>query len=102
MKRHARATVLRRLAELGLTDLEAHLKFEICYTPRTWAEKYNLAKGSAFSLSHTFFQVGYLRPRNRHARYRNLYFTGGSTHPGTGLPIVLLSAKLTTERIIRS
>ena len=43
--------------------------------------------------------VGYLRPHNRHARYGNLYFVGASTHPGTGLPIVLLSAKLVAERI---
>lgn len=101
MKRHARATVLKRLAEQGVTDLEAHLKFEISYTPQTWADQYNLAKGAAFSLSHTFFQVGYLRPQNRHSQYNNLYFAGGSTHPGTGLPIVLLSAKLTTERILQ-
>jgi hypothetical protein len=47
-------------------------------------------------------QVGYLRPHNLHARYRNLYFVGASTHPGTGLPIVLLSAKLTTARVIRN
>ncbi len=45
--------------------------------------------------------MGYLRPRNRHARYRNLYFVGASTHPGTGLPAVLLSARLTTERILQ-
>jgi len=44
--------------------------------------------------------VGYFRPHNRHPRYRNLYFVGGSTHPGTGLPMVLLSARLTTERIL--
>jgi len=41
-----------------------------------------------------------LRPRNRHARYRNLYFVGASTHPGTGLPTVLISARLATERIL--
>jgi phytoene dehydrogenase-like protein len=45
--------------------------------------------------------VGYLRPKNRHARYKNLYFAGASTHPGTGLPIVLLSAKLAAERIMK-
>ena len=61
---------------------------------------YNLDKGAAFGLSHNFMQVGYLRPQNRHNKYRNLYFSGASTHPGTGLPIVLLSAKLTTERIL--
>ncbi|MCX6078349.1 MAG: hypothetical protein NTW32_02345, partial [Chloroflexi bacterium] len=51
--------------------------------------------------SHNFMQVGYLRPQNRHAQFKNLYFAGASTHPGTGLPIVLLSARLTTERILK-
>ena len=46
-------------------------------------------------------QVGYLRPRNRRAHLHNVYFAGASTHPGTGLPIVLLSARLTTERILK-
>jgi phytoene desaturase len=97
----ARANVISRLAELGVTDIDEHLKFEVVYTPRTWQSAYNLAKGAAFGLSHNFTQVGYLRPQNRHRRYKNLYFVGSSTHPGTGLPIVLLSAKLTTERILR-
>jgi phytoene desaturase len=100
MQERARSTVLSRLAELGMADLEEHIKFEVSYTPRDWKELYNLEKGSAFGLSHNFMQVGYLRPHNRHERYRNLYFAGASTHPGTGLPIVLLSARLTTERIL--
>jgi phytoene desaturase len=57
-------------------------------------------KGSAFGLSHNFTQVGYLRPHNRHSRYKNLYFVGASTHPGTGVPIVLISARLVMERIL--
>jgi phytoene desaturase len=97
----ARETVFTRLAsEMGVQDLKEHIKFEIVYQPRTWQERFNLEKGAAFGLSHNFWQVGYLRPQNRHASYRNLYFTGASTHPGTGLPIVLLSARLTTERIL--
>ena len=97
----ARAHVLGRLGELGMPDLESHLKFEIAYAPQDWAGEFNLAKGAAFSLSHDFWQVGYMRPQNRHLRYRNLYFVGGSTHPGTGLPMVLLSARLTSERILK-
>lgn len=98
----ARETVLRRLAnELDAHDLREHLKFEIVYQPKVWKERFNLEKGAAFGLSHNFWQVGYLRPRNRHQQYKNLYFTGASTHPGTGLPIVLLSARLTTERILK-
>jgi phytoene desaturase len=97
----ARKTVFERLSkEMGITDLESHIKFEIVYQPRDWKERFNLEKGAAFGLSHNFWQVGYLRPQNRHKKYKNLYFAGASTHPGTGLPIVLLSAKLTTERIL--
>ena len=98
----ARETVFKRLAkEMGVTDLQQHIKFEIVYQPKTWKERFNLEKGSAFGLSHNFMQVGYLRPQNRHKQYKNLYFAGASTHPGTGLPIVLLSARLTTERILK-
>ena len=98
----ARETVFNRLAkELGATDLREHIKFEIVYQPKVWKERFNLEKGSAFGLSHNFMQVGYLRPQNRHQQYKNLYFAGASTHPGTGLPIVLLSARLTTERILK-
>jgi phytoene dehydrogenase-like protein len=100
LRDRARASVLARLAKEGLGDLEKHLKFEVNYTPEDWKSGFNLAKGAAFGLSHNFMQVGYLRPQNRHARYRNLYFAGGSTHPGTGLPLVLISARLTTERIL--
>jgi phytoene desaturase len=99
LQSRARASVLSRLAKIGITDLEQHIKFEVAYTPQDWQSMFNLAKGAAFGLGHSFTQVGYLRPQNRHARYRNLYFTGASTHPGTGVPIVLLSARLVSERI---
>jgi phytoene desaturase len=98
----ARGTVFKRLAnEMGADDLRRHIKFEIVYQPKVWKERFNLEKGAAFGLSHNFWQVGYLRPQNRHKQYKNLYFAGASTHPGTGLPIVLLSARLTTERILK-
>ena len=102
LQARARSAVINRLAaSVGIVDLEKHLKFEVSYTPCDWLSMYNLAKGSAFGLSHNFMQVGYLRPHNRHHRYSNLYFVGSSTHPGTGLPMVLLSARLTTERILK-
>ncbi len=103
---------LEAAVERSRTAVEEHLarflgrplgplrKFERVYTPRTWQTRYHLERGSAFGLSHTFTQVGYMRPANRHLRYRNLYFVGASTHPGTGLPIVLLSARLTAQRIV--
>lgn len=102
LRARARTAVLQRLAEsIGIHDLEQHLKCEISFTPDDWSRTFNLAKGAAFGLSHKVTQVGYLRPQNRHRRYRNLYFVGSSTHPGTGMPMALLSARLTTERILQ-
>lgn len=98
----ARKGVIARLEKLGWEDLESHIKFEICYLPGTWESMFHVSRGATFgSLGHNILQMGYFRPHNRHDRYQNLYFAGGSTHPGNGIPLVLLSAKLTSERIIR-
>jgi phytoene desaturase len=96
----ARRHVFRRLATLGITDLEEHLKFEVNFTPLSWRKRYNLRKGSTHGLCHNLTQLGYFRPRNRHSRYRNLYFVGASTHPGTGMPTAMVSGRLAAERIM--
>jgi phytoene desaturase len=96
----ARQAVFRRLATLGITDLETHLKFEVNYTPLSWRKRYNLMKGSTHGLCHNLTQLGYFRPQNRHPRYHNLYFVGASTHPGTGMPTALVSARLVAKRIL--
>jgi len=96
----ARQHVFRRLRLLGITDLEAHLKFEINYTPLSWRKRYNLVKGSTHGLCHNLTQLGYFRPHNRHPRFHNLYFVGASTHPGTGIPTALVSARLASKRIL--
>ncbi len=97
--KHARQAVFRRLELLGITDLEAHIKFETCFTPLSWRKRYNLVKGSTHGLCHNLMQLGYFRPGNRHPRYHNLYFVGASTHPGTGMPTALISARLVAHRI---
>jgi len=101
LKNEARAYIIARLKKQGLTDIEENIKFEICYLPQTWKSVFNLTRGATFGLGHNIFQMGYFRPSNRHKKYKNLYFTGGSTHPGNGIPLVLLSAKLTSERILK-
>jgi len=102
LKDKLRANIIERLKKAGLHDIDKHIKFEICYLPKTWNTAYNISKGSVFgSLNHNIMQMGYFRPHNRHDKYKNLYFVGGSTHPGNGVPLVLLSAKLTSERILK-
>ncbi|KAG1165507.1 hypothetical protein G6F36_013317 [Rhizopus arrhizus] len=98
----ARSTVLDVLhRRLGL---EADwIEHEIVNDPRTWQAKFNLWKGSILGLSHHLFQVLWFRPSTKDAsgRYDNLYFVGASTHPGTGVPIVLAGSKLTSDQVCR-
>lgn len=100
LKARARTAVVERLKEEGLENFDKHIKFEICFTPDTWKSAFNLTRGGTFgSLAHNIWQMGFLRPGNHHKKYRNLYFAGGSTQPGSGMPLSLLSAKLVKERI---
>ncbi|NSW95829.1 MAG: FAD-dependent oxidoreductase, partial [Bacteroidales bacterium] len=102
IEKRTREYVIRRLEKAGLENLREHIKFEVCYLPHDWEKACNISRGSVFgSLAHNIFQMGYFRPHNRHRKYKNLYFAGGSTHPGNGIPNVLISAKLTSERILK-
>jgi phytoene desaturase len=100
MKKNARKIIIRRLEQEGMTDFEKHIKFEVCHAPKNFQSQFNLTRGAVFgSLAHNVMQMAYFRPGNRHNKYHNLYFVGGSTQPGGGMPLSLLSAKLVTERI---
>jgi phytoene desaturase len=103
IKERARNAIFKRFEEEGFVDFEKHIKFEICYTPATWKSEFNLTRGGTFgSLAHNLLQMGFLRPNNYHKKYKNLYFVGGSTQPGSGMPLSILSAKLVSERIERT
>ena len=102
IKKQARNAIMNRFEEEGLSEFEKHIKFEVCYTPATWKSEFNLTRGGTFgSLGHNLLQMGFLRPGNHHKKFRNLYFAGGSTQPGSGMPLSLISAKLVSERIER-
>jgi phytoene desaturase (3,4-didehydrolycopene-forming) len=98
----ARAAVLATInsrirCELPLQDAIAH---EIVNTPLTWRSKFNLDKGAILGLGHNFFNVLWFRPSTRAPELKATYFVGASTHPGTGVPIVLAGAKITAEQLL--
>lgn len=95
-----RERILNRMSDrLGMTDIRDHIVYEKTFTPDAWANEYNLWKGSAFGLSHSFFQSAYFRPQNKSKTLNNVYFAGASTVPGNGIPMVIISGSLAAERI---
>lgn len=97
----AREAVLATVeARTGCAPLRHLITHEMVNDPLTWEAKFNLDKGSILGLSHSFFNVLKFRPSTRARGYRRAYFVGASTHPGTGVPIVLAGAKITAEQIL--
>ena len=95
------------LAESIIEDLSKRTGFDIknnilvkkILAPDDWANMLNLYKGSGLGLAHDINQVGAFRPKNKDEHFKNLYYVGASTTPGTGLPMVIISSRLVTERI---
>jgi phytoene desaturase len=100
LRDRARAEVFRRLSSIGIHDLPDHIKFEIDFTPLSWRKRYNLVKGSTHGFCHNLMQLCYFRPDFQHRRYANLFFTGASTRPGTGLPTAMISGRQAAQRIL--
>ena len=90
-----------------INDLSSRINFDIkrnvvvkkILAPDDWAGMLNLYRGSGLGLAHDISQVGAFRPANKDEVFPNLYYVGASTTPGTGLPMVIISSKLVTERI---
>ncbi|KAL7752536.1 hypothetical protein RI367_002070 [Sorochytrium milnesiophthora] len=101
-KRARKAVIATMEKRLGIRNLEELIEVESVNTPQIWTEKFNIWNGSILGLSHTVPQVCWFRPSTRHAQYNNLFFVGASSHPGTGVPIVLYCARLVADQIKRN
>jgi len=96
------------LADNIITDLSSRINFDLhkntisktIMNPVDWQNTFNLYRGSGLGLAHGLNQVGALRPSNKDEQFKNLFYVGASTLPGTGLPMVVISSKLVTERIL--
>lgn len=91
----------RIITKTGMKDLREHIVEERCITPTTWEES-GIFAGATFNLAHTMDQMLYLRPRNQMQGFKNIYLVGGGTHPGSGLPTIYESARISSNLICES
>jgi phytoene desaturase len=95
-----RDALLKQFAKIGVTDIEKRIRFEKIVTPAEWEKKYAVHAGAVFSLSHSLTQMLHLRPRNRFEDVDGVYLVGGGTHPGSGLPVIYESARISTRLLL--
>jgi phytoene desaturase len=100
-KRGYRDLIVKKLEDFGLEDLEKSIDFEQIITPADFEKKYRANRGSIYGVSSNGVFSAFLRPPNKARSVENLYFVGGATHPGGGIPLVLISGKLATDLILR-
>ena len=95
-----RERLLAQVERILDPDIRQHIVFEREYRPTDWLNDINAVHGTAFgSLSQGFFQSSYFRPHNKDHNINGMYFVGQGTYPGIGMPMVLISSRLVTERI---
>ncbi len=95
-----RQVALRQLAKLGLADIEKRIRFERIVTPADWESKVGIYRGATFNLAHNLGQMLHLRPRNRFEDFDRMYLVGGGTHPGSGLPVIFESARISSRLLL--
>jgi len=86
--------LLASYKQIDLTDLRKYIVCEAILTPEDFKRLYGANAGSIYGLSSNARLAPFTRPGNRSKAIRSLYFVGGSTHPGGGVPLVMLSGKI--------
>lgn len=94
-----RGLVLDKLERMGLTGLRENIMVEQMWTPDTLQSRYGAYRGAIYGLSSNGWRQAFLRPPNVSPDVKGLYFVGGSTHPGGGLPLCALSGTNVARRI---
>ena len=94
-----RERVLLKLEAMGLTDLRRRIMVEQMWTPLDLQSRYGAHRGAIYGLSSNGGRQAFLRPPQVSPDVKGLYFVGGSTHPGGGLPLCALSGTNVARQI---
>ncbi|KUP07754.1 phytoene desaturase [Bacillus coahuilensis p1.1.43] len=81
----------------GFKGIKEHTEVMKVISPKEWEIDYNVYKGATFNLGHQLTQMMALRPHNKFEELEHVWLVGGGTHPGSGLPTILESSRITTN-----
>lgn len=100
-KSRFRDLALDRLASIGLGDVRERIEVERMITPADWQNEHRIYRGATFNLAHNLGQMLHRRPRNRFEELKGVYLVGGGTHPGSGLPVIFESSRITSRLVLK-
>ncbi|OKY79057.1 MAG: Phytoene dehydrogenase family enzyme [Candidatus Methanohalarchaeum thermophilum] len=92
--------VLDKLEQkIGEEEIRDHIVYEKVLTPEDWKDEFNVGYGATFNLAHNLTQMLYFRPHNKFEEFDNIWLVGGGTNPGSGLPTIYESGRITANLI---
>ncbi len=95
-----RELMLRQVKKAGYDIAPERIRFERIITPEDWERRYEIYRGATFNLAHSLDQMLHLRPNNRFEDLDGMYLVGGGTHPGSGLPVIFESARISSRLLL--
>ncbi|MEM9646372.1 MAG: phytoene desaturase [Planctomycetota bacterium] len=96
-----REKTLDQLSAIGLDDIRERIRVEHRVTPDDWKKDYAIYRGATFNLAHNLGQMLHRRPQNRFEELDGVYLVGGGTHPGSGLPVIYESSRISTRLLLQ-
>ncbi|MGI4750536.1 MAG: 1-hydroxycarotenoid 3,4-desaturase CrtD [Janthinobacterium lividum] len=93
----ARENIIKKLSKALGEDISKLIVCESILDPRSIESKTSSYQGSLYGTSSNNQFAAFLRHSNKSSKVKNLFFCGGSVHPGGGIPLALLSAKIVSD-----
>lgn len=98
----AREVVLNQIEHrFGIRDIRSRIVVEKAISPADWQAGIDglgpIQFGATFNLAHNLGQMLHKRVQHRLPSVEGLYFVGGGTHPGSGLPVIFLSSQIAAD-----
>ncbi|MFW6269884.1 MAG: phytoene desaturase family protein [Bacillota bacterium] len=101
-KEDFRELMISKLEErAGLRDIREHIVYEKMITPLDWQKEMKVGYGATFNLGHNLGQMLIFRPHNKFEEFRNMWLVGGGTNPGSGLPTIYESGRITANLLLK-
>jgi phytoene desaturase len=95
-----RELLFRQIRKAGYDLDPGRIRYERVITPADWDTRYEIYRGATFNLAHSLDQMLHLRPHNRFEDLEGVYLVGGGTHPGSGLPVIFESARISSKLLL--
>ncbi len=94
-----RVNILRKLSKILNTDIEALIATEYILEPSGIEKNTSSYRGALYGAASNDTMAAFLRHPNFNKKIKNLYHCGGSVHPGGGIPLCMLSAKIVSDLV---